>query len=244
MQFRRRWLWYLKEMDDALLGIVLERLADNPLPAQAEDFLLAAFDGDEELAAQLNAPAARRYPRATGTLSEDPVGAYLRSVTVTGFRGIGPAATLEVAPGPGLTLVVGRNGSGKSSFAEALEVLLTGTLLRWAPPAPAVVKNGWRSKHATDATGIQAEFLIEGSGRATGRAWPSGADFSGSTAWLQRAGEKRAALEELGWDADLRNTARSCRTPSLRRSSEGRRNYTICSRRCLALRTSLSRTSG
>ena len=32
----------------------------------------------------------------------------------------------EVEPGPGLTLVVGRNGSGKSSFAEGIEVALTG----------------------------------------------------------------------------------------------------------------------
>src|ERR1700761_2835597 len=191
-------------MDDALLEIVLERLADKPLPGQTEDLLLAALDGDQELANQLNAPAAQRYPRATGSVIEkEPVGAYLRSVTVTGFRGIGTAATLEVAPGPGLTLVVGRNGSGKSSFAEALEVLLTGTLLRWAPPAPVVVKNSWRSKHASDATEVQAEFLIEGGGRATaGRAWPSGAEFSRSTAWLQRAGEKRVALSELGWDVD------------------------------------------
>jgi hypothetical protein len=46
-------------------------------------------------------------------------------------RGVGPATTLEVEPGPGLTLVVGRNGSGKSSFAEALELLLTGDSWRW-----------------------------------------------------------------------------------------------------------------
>lgn len=193
-------------MDDALLGIVLERLADKPLSSQAEDLLLAAFDGDQALAAQLDAPLAQRYPRTAGTaVEQEPVGAYLRSVTVSGFRGIGPAATLAIAPGPGLTLVVGRNGSGKSSFAEALEVLLTGTLLRWAPPAPVVVRNGWRSKHAIAGTEIQAEFLIEGSGRATaGRAWADGAEFPDSASWLQRAGEKRAALSELGWDADLR----------------------------------------
>jgi predicted ATPase len=28
-------------------------------------------------------------------------------------------------------LVIGRNGSGKSSFAEALEILVTGSLRRW-----------------------------------------------------------------------------------------------------------------
>ena len=59
-------------------------------------------------------------------------GAYLESITVEGFRGIGAKRTLELAPGPGLTLVIGRNGSGKSSFAEAAEILLTGTNSRWA----------------------------------------------------------------------------------------------------------------
>ncbi len=193
-------------MDDALLGIVLERLAGKPLPPQAEDLLLAAIDNDDALAVQLNAPSAQRYPHApTSAAGKDPVGAYLKSVTVTGFRGIGPQATLEIAPGPGLTLVVGRNGSGKSSFAEALEVLLTGTLLRWAPPAPSVVRNGWQSKHASAPTEVQAEFLIEGSGKATaGRSWAPGAEFQSSTAWLQRTGEKRTALSGLGWEADLK----------------------------------------
>ena len=103
----------------------------------------------------------------------------MRSLTVSGFRGIGPPAILEVAPGPGLTLVVGRNGSGKSSFAEAIEVLLTGTLMRWLPPAPAVVRDGWRNKHASAAAEIKAEFLIEGSGQAVGsRTWPAGADLA------------------------------------------------------------------
>jgi energy-coupling factor transporter ATP-binding protein EcfA2 len=193
-------------MDDALLEIVLERLGGDPLPVEAEALLLAAFEGDQALATQLNAPPARRRARqATDVPAKDPVGAYLRSLTVKGFRGIGPAATLEVSPGPGLTLVVGRNGSGKSSFAEALEVLLTGTLMRWAPPAPAVVKGGWRCKHASGDTEISAEFLIEGSGRTTvARTWASGADLTSSTEWLQRAGDKRAPVTALGWDADLR----------------------------------------
>jgi recombinational DNA repair ATPase RecF len=195
-------------MDDALLSAVVERLADRSLSPEAEDLLLAALDGDDALNTQLSAAPAHRYARAATDWSAAgrPVGAYLTSVTVAGFRGIGPAATLKVGPGPGLTLVVGRNGSGKSSFAEALEMLLTGTLMRWAPPAPAVVREGWRSKHAGgDTTEITAEFLIEGSGTAVvSRTWGVDAQLDGSTAWLQHAGEEREPLSNLGWDTDLR----------------------------------------
>ena len=48
-----------------------------------------------------------------------------------GFRGIGPATTLRLSPQPGLTIVAGRNGSGKSSLSEALELVLTGDTYRW-----------------------------------------------------------------------------------------------------------------
>lgn len=192
-------------MDDVLLEIVMQRLDTAPLPDEASALLLAALDGDQALSAQLSADPGKRHLSAESSgPTPTPVGAFLRSVTVTGFRGIGPPARLEVAPGPGLTLVVGRNGSGKSSFAEAVEVLLTGTLMRWAPPVAAVVRDGWRSKHAADTAEIQAEFLIEGGGEAVVmRSWPADADLGSSTAWLQRRGEKRGAISELGWDDAL-----------------------------------------
>jgi recombinational DNA repair ATPase RecF len=190
-------------MDDVLLGIVLRRLAEFPLPEQTADLLLAAFDGDESLSAQLGGQAQPRSKAADITTPPAPAGAYLQSLTVSGFRGIGPPATLKVAPRPGLTLVVGRNGSGKSSFAEALEVLLTGNLRRWENLS-AVWRQGWRSMHCPDQAQITADFVIEGAGPAKAqRIWPAGADFAGSSVTVQVAGEKRAGIERLGWTSAL-----------------------------------------
>src|SRR5580704_9119213 len=119
-------------MDDTLLAIVLERLDARPLGEGADGVLLASLDGPQALASHLGAATVAATPQHAADIKKaEPAGVYLRSVTVTGFRGIGARATLPVNPGPGLTLVVGRNGSGKSSFAEALEVLLTGDLKRW-----------------------------------------------------------------------------------------------------------------
>jgi hypothetical protein len=104
--------------------------------------VLAALEGAQELEKQLDegggaeapAPAARHPEGGLGTAPEGtatPRIAFLNKLTVEGFRGIGAKATLDLTPGPGLTLVVGRNGSGKSSFAEGLELLLTGGTYRW-----------------------------------------------------------------------------------------------------------------
>ncbi|MGH3244732.1 MAG: AAA family ATPase [Trebonia sp.] len=197
-------------MDDALLGIMLERLDRYRLSDEAADLLLAALDGDEALAGQLREGAAERYaPAAPQANAKDPVGAYLNSVTVAGFRGIGAPSTLTVNPGPGLTLIVGRNGSGKSTFAEALEALLTGTVQRFESARTSAQREGWRSKHAEGTPEITAEFLIEGNGQAVvNRSWPdiagNGAEFGKSRAWLQVRGAKRGSIDELGWDAALR----------------------------------------
>ncbi|MGW4742042.1 AAA family ATPase [Nocardia xishanensis] len=91
----------------------------------------------------------------------DDSGIFLRAIRVRGFRGIGPEATLRVPPGPGLTLVVGRNGSGKSSFAEAAELALTGGNRRWEGRS-AAWREGWRNLHDGDVARIELELLTGG----------------------------------------------------------------------------------
>jgi recombinational DNA repair ATPase RecF len=103
-----------------------------------------------------------------------------------------------------LTVVCGRNGSGKSTFAEALEVLLTGQLRRWETHS-LVFREGWRSMHASHAR-VRAELFIEGTAGATvvERDWPDDTqDVGKSVAWVQRPREAKTTLKELGWDGPL-----------------------------------------
>ena len=109
-------------MDEALLDVVLARLDRVPLAEGAASLLLAACEGDAALAAELSGEQRDGPERDAARADAEPTGAYLRSITVSGFRGVGPAETLDLEPGPGLTVIVGRNGSGKSSFADGLEV--------------------------------------------------------------------------------------------------------------------------
>ncbi len=185
-------------MDDALLAIVLARLDRVPLPEAASSLLLAACEDDASLAASLSGETRERSEDDGVRVDAEPAGAYLQSITVSGFRGVGPASTLDLEPGPGLTLVVGRNGSGKSSFADGLEVLLTGDLRRWQE-LTAAWREGWRNLHVPDLARLSADLLVEDAGLATAeRSWQSGAAFGGSRAFVRVAGEKRAGLDRLG----------------------------------------------
>src|SRR5215468_1053325 len=164
-------------MDPGLRSIVRARLeADRSVDEAWGPLVLAALDGPLGLEAQLQGGAAAPAAAAARSLAAAG-GAFLRSIAVEGFRGIGPSRTLELAPGPGLTLVVGRNGSGKSSFAEALEVLLTGDSLRWKERA-AVWREGWRNLHHP-AAALRATFLVEGQTGpcVVSRTWAEAAPF-------------------------------------------------------------------
>lgn len=191
-----------------LEAALLDRLTIAPLPAGEENLLLAAILGDDELAAAIGGEPPPRPETSTGDASEDsalPACAYLRSVTVAGFRGIGPPTSLDIEPGPGLTVVCGRNGSGKSSFAEALEVLLTGSVRRF-DDRPAVWRDSWRCLHAGEPT-VSAELTLEGyKGTATVTCtWEPGEKrIGGGRVTVRVPGETDAGMERLGWGDAMR----------------------------------------
>ena len=164
----------------------------------------AALDGEEAVERLLEGQTVESsQPKETG--SDDPNSSlYLRHITVSGFRGIGPEAKLEFQPGPGLTVVVGRNGSGKSSFAEALEVLLTGDTLRWANRR-GPWKEGWRNLHHPAAPRVTACFQVEGKRGPTtvNRSWSEDAGFAEARTTAQHHGEKRTDLAGIGWEHPL-----------------------------------------
>lgn len=99
---------------------------DDSIDKEWSVYVIGACEGAGELERALTGSAPPPEPPPASATTVNPAHSYIGTLTVQGFRGIGGEKTLKLNPGPGLTLVVGRNGSGKSSFAEALEVLLTG----------------------------------------------------------------------------------------------------------------------
>ena len=186
------------------------RLADGDedLSEQAGLVVLAAFEGDDELAEVLSDGATpKKLVEALTTpthVDEAPVGAYLTSIAVQGFRGIGAKVTLPLQPGPGLVVIAGRNGSGKSTLAEGLEMALTGINSRWHGKGQ-VWSRTWRNLHAGDQALIRIGMAEEGTGETTlGVDWPPGdVPVDDLKRWVQRAGRKQEDPAVLGWAGAL-----------------------------------------
>ncbi|MFD6388910.1 AAA family ATPase [Nocardia sp. NPDC060259] len=162
---------------DRIAEVVARELAADPaVEARVAECVLAALsEADDDRAA----------PDSGDT------GVFLRSITVHGFRGIGPTATLGLNPGPGLTLVVGRNGSGKSSFAEAAEFALTGGNRRWDGRSTAW-REGWRNLHEPDLARIEVGLLTAGANTelTVATQWAPGSEL-GEAHWTEQRGSAR-----------------------------------------------------
>lgn len=165
-------------MDRALYHAVMERLeADAP--------------HDPEVAERIREVCGDLW---SSDDTPEPVRAWLQWIEVEGFRGIGEPLRLDLDAAPGLTIVAGRNGSGKSSLAEALEVLLTGTSRRWSDKA-ADFQRSWRNLHHSRAR-VAAGFVVEGHGRelVLERSW-NDSDPQG----VLRIDGKVGELSRVGW---------------------------------------------
>jgi energy-coupling factor transporter ATP-binding protein EcfA2 len=204
--------------DPTLQNLVSTRLAQAPPSVEgAARLVLAAFQGPNALRAALDGQEAASVP--TPQPDQAPTATYLASNDVEGFRGIGPPVMLTLEPSPGLTLVVGRNGSGKSSFAEALEMLLTGSNRRWTERAK-VWQDGWRNLHHGPPR-ITGRFRPDG-GRTTmtiERRWANEADVAGSDLTIDG---KRHNLQENGWSRALESWPPLLSHNELGRILEGR----------------------
>lgn len=181
------------------------QLQKSDLPDDVALLILAALEGDAELDGYLDdgVPVDRPEPMSDSA-DVEANGVVLTSITVEGFRGIGPATELPIAPKPGLTVIAGRNGSGKSSFSEALELVLTGNTYRWENK-PADWSQHWRNLHHPSAR-VTVGLLEEGVGPISVTAtWPDGgASVAERTVKAQVTGRPQVdGIDHLGWRTAL-----------------------------------------
>ena len=196
------------ERERSVEEIIIERLSADNTPGPVANLLISALLGEEELdkALQSGPMAVHTASSEHGSAgSAEPVRSYLKSITVEGFRGIGPQITLPLSVGPGLTLVTGRNGSGKSSFAEAAEFALTGENRRWSGSGHSVERNGWRNLHQREATHIQVDMAEDGKHGTTTvrREWRQDGGLDEASSYVQASGAPRQPLSVLGWAKPL-----------------------------------------
>ena len=91
----------------------------------------------------------------------EPVGAFLNRSSRSAVSAASGRVRVPLHPGPGLVVIAGRNGSGKSTIAEALEMALTGKSYRWLNRT-AVWTGNWRNLHGGSDAAIRVEIAEEG----------------------------------------------------------------------------------
>lgn len=192
-----------------LLDWVDDQITASGIDDEVGLLILAAMEGQAALDAYLDEGTSSKRDRERGPETKSSAsGTFLASIEVEGFRGVGPTTTLQLKPRPGLTIVAGRNGSGKSSLAEALELALTGNTYRWLNKS-LMWREQWRNLHHDQAR-IRIGIVEEASGPISiATTWPAGVtDLEGRTTHTQRrvGGQVQAqqtGLGDLGWARPL-----------------------------------------
>ena len=196
----------MNQAERRLHDLLTERLDTDPtVDEPLSRIVLAAWTGADVLA---------RAIEGRPDIAADAVGApppvepapdvYLAAIHAEGFRGVGPMATLPLRPGPGLTLITGRNGSGKSSFAEAAELALTGDSKRWSGRT-AVWRKGWRNLHFPSKAFIGVDLVTAGASGVTriARRWADGDELDGGWWTRQLSGGERENFDGAVWREDM-----------------------------------------
>ena len=87
---------------------------------------------------------------------------HVRWVELAGFRNHG---TLRFLPDPGLNVLVGPNGQGKTALLEAIAVLLAGRSFRTARLAECV---GWEREEAVLSGEVACDLAEQSASHADG----------------------------------------------------------------------------
>ncbi|GHD23455.1 hypothetical protein GCM10007147_18740 [Nocardiopsis kunsanensis] len=190
-------------VDDPTAEVLLAVLERSRLNRQTRDWVRAALWGDEAVSAVLDG---REMPEPGAAYQGRPGRAphsQLTGIRVQGFRGIGRPAELTFPTGPGLHVIVGRNGSGKSSFAEAAEAALTGRNPRW-DAMPTGWRDGWRNLHYDERTEASVDIHFAGDQAPTRitRRWV-GESVRSARGEVVRPDGEVSHLRTLDWGEDL-----------------------------------------
>ncbi|SHG15197.1 RecF/RecN/SMC N terminal domain-containing protein [Streptoalloteichus hindustanus] len=129
---------------------------------------------------------------------------FLESISVAGFRGIGRKARLPLTAKPGVTLVMGRNGSGKSSFAEGVETAFTGRTARLDKQRGEVWRRHWRNLHDGGEPKVEVRLSAAGDAKPSTLTctWSRG-DVTAPEVEFKRPGQGRRPFKEAGWERAL-----------------------------------------